>query len=180
MTVFLGHPVLTTVAPLVSSDKGSLGNRVNCVASQTMNVATTAVTTAGAAVATIAGAEYAYKHSKQISAFANKLKGVCDKLGISKLAQKAKKGIAAAFNKLGSTKIGQKIGNVLKNPVWSKVGNHLKQIATKMQSIYSSLPTGGKMAIGLLLGFLALNGVYKSGQIDQKYTDRAKMEKHFV
>ena len=164
MTVFLGHPALTSVAPLVSNDKGSLGNRVNCVASQAKNVATTA----GVAFATIAGADYAYKHSKQISACANKLKGWSDKLGITKLAQKTRKAIAGTFNKLGSTKIG------------NKIGKFFKQSATKLQSIYSSLPRGGKMAIGLFLGFLALNGIYKSGQIDQKYTDRAKMEKHFV
>ena len=34
MTMFIPSPQLTTLAPLVSSDKGSVGNRINCAGAQ--------------------------------------------------------------------------------------------------------------------------------------------------
>ena len=44
----------------------------------------------------------------------------------------------------------------------------------------NALPAPAKAVVMVVVGLLAANGIYRSGQIDQKYTDRAAMEKNFV
>lgn len=176
MTMFIPSPTLTTVAPLVSKDKGSLGNRVNCVGSQALNAAVTGSLAAG----TLAGGIYLSKHTDKINNFVN-----------STAVKQTKKGAQNAINWLKQTKPVQYVKNKLapfiqelgNKKMFKSIGKWAKQVKdfiTNGVKAIEKLPTKGKYAILGTLGLLLAGGIYKSGQIDQKYTNRAEMEKHFI
>ena len=93
MTVFLGSPALTTVAPLVSKDKGSLGNRINCAGSQAWNAIETGATAAG--VVTIA--DYGLRHKDKLSKTYNGTKNIAQKIANSLKIQSFKKTSESIF-----------------------------------------------------------------------------------
>ena len=173
MTVFLVSPTLTAAAPLVSKDKGSFGNRMNCAGSQALNTAATAA----AATAVIAGAGYAVKHSDKLTAVTNKGMEVFNKIKNSKIAQKT----GTCLKKVNASGLLNKHFAGVKNSKFVQgTANSIKNLSTKVSNVFKSLPKGGKIGVAVALGAILLNGIYRSGQIDQKYTDRAKMEEHFV
>lgn len=191
MTVFLGSPALTTVAPLVSKDKGSLGNRINCAGSQAWNAIETGATAAG--VVTIA--DYGLRHKDKLSKTYNGTKNIAQKIANSSFGQTvanvASMIAAKAKEMFKNTNIYKKAGdfisrfkNKLNTSKWVSIANKaaeaLKNFGNKAINVLKNLPKGGKIGLLVALGLTILNGVYKSGQIDQKYTDRAEMEKHFV
>lgn len=182
MTMFLGVPTLTTVAPLVSSDKGSIGNRINCAGAQYLN----ALGTTAGVVGTVAGTEYLVNNSDKIKTFAEKIDATLAKTklpafvktGVNKIADYASK----AFNNLRTSKIGQHISQGIQKikPFLDKTIKAISKFSNTTMNLINKLPKGGKIALVATLATIVLNGIYKSGQIDQKYTDRAKMEKNMV
>ena len=199
MTMFLGSPVLTTVAPLVSKDKGSIGNRVNCAGAQAMN----AVGTGAAIGGTIVTAHYAVKNGAKIKEFAGKaaekanpiVKAVTD--FVSKNAEKATNAVknSGAYKNASKYVRGSKLfagaksfiqkalnklnGSTVMNALNKFTNIALKTLA-KAKGMVNVLPAPAKTAVLVAITLLGANGIYRSGQIDQKYTDRASMEKNFV
>lgn len=187
MTAFLVSPVLTTVAPLASKDKGSFGNRVNCAGSQAWNAIETG-TTAACAVGT---AGYIAKNSGKISGTANKLKNFVNKMANTEVGKTITDTIKKTAEYFKGTKAFKTVSNYFEaaanklkgykaSVILQTVAQKVKQYAAKAVNIFKSLPKGGKIGLLSALALIVINGVYKSGQIDQKYTDRAKMEKNFV
>lgn len=195
MTMFVG----AAVSPFVAKDKGSIGNRVNCLGAQALN----AVGTGAAIGGTIVGADYLVKNGTKVKEVVGKaaekanpiVKAVTDFVsknadkatnavknsGVYKTVSKYVKGsslfntaksfVKNALNKLNGSKIFDVLG---------KCANFVKNIATKLGGMVNALPAPAKAAVLVIVGLLAADGIYRSGQIDQKYTDRAAMEKNFI
>lgn len=148
MTSYLKNATLGVAAPLVSKDKGDISNRAKCMGSQTLNN----VKTLAADTLVIGGSVATLK-------------------------------AAAKFGKFGSflQKITEK-GAGVATKVFSKAG--LGKVSSKISTIMNKMPKGVKIAAPVVLAATALIGyfknknIYKAGQIDQKYTDKAKLEKH--
>ena len=171
MTVFLPSGTLTTIAPLVSKDKGSMGNRINCAGSQLLNVAGT---TAGV-VGTVYATDFAFKHTKGI---ANGISNLGTKLQNIELPESVKNFLTKRLDKLMDSSLIKKLGNLIgkAQPLFEKGQGFI----TKTKDLFAKMPKGGKYALAGALALTILSGVYRSGQIDQKHTDRAKMEKNVV
>lgn len=187
MTAFLVSPVLTKVAPLVSKDKGSFGNRVNCAGSQAWN----AIETGSTAACAVGTAGYIAKNSGKITGAANKLKNFVNKMANTNIGKTVIDTIKKTAEYFKRTKVfktasnyikafADKLGGTKASMFMQTIAQKTKQYAAKAANIFKSLPKGGKIGLLSALALIVLNGVYKSGQIDQKYTDRAKMEKNFV
>lgn len=182
MTVFLGSPTLTTIAPLVSSDKGSFGNRVNCAGSQAWNAFETGATVGATVVVT----DYAVKHKDQFSKLYNGTKEVAHMAVDSKVGQKATSYLKGLGTKIKETTLFKDAAKFISNmqgkfkPIAKKVSSFLTPYVKMAKNAFNKLPKSGKVAFVAAIGLALLNGIYKSGQIDQKYTDRAKMEKNMV
>ena len=183
MTVFLGSPVLTTAAPIVSKDKGSLGNRINCAGSQAWNAIETGATVAG----TVTVADYALKHKDKLSKAYKGTQNFAQKIANSKFGKKIWEIYLKVGQKVVDSKAFDKTNAIAEKITDSKFGKLMQKASQKIMAfgcktadVLNKLPKGGKIGLLVALGLTILNGVYKSGQIDQKYTDRAEMEKHFV
>ena len=187
MTMFLVSPSLTTVAPLVAKDKGSVGNRVNCVASQALNIAGTGAVIAG----TVSVADFAMKHKDKVSSAYNGVKNTINTVTDSTVGKKAISWVRQLGDKVKNSKIFSNVSGAVKTAAGKlqntklfsflgKAANKLGNWAAKTVDVINKLPNGGKIAVVGAIALAVLNSIYKSGQIDQKYTDRAMMEKHFV
>lgn len=165
-------PALRAAAPLVSKEKGSIGNRLDCAGQQLKNdVVTLAQTGATVGGAALAGAGIS-KSDKVANAFAKTYdKGV-------KLLEKA---------------FGPKVGNrahALEQKLNDIVGTYLNgqtKTTANTKNVKGAILSGGVVkkikgfaaltAITLpVLAYITHKGSYKSGQIDQKYTDRAQTQ----
>lgn len=91
-------------------------------------------------------------------------------------------GIRAAAKQ---TKFAQMMNKFGKNVVefYKPMFDSLK--SNKLLQKFKKLPAANKGAVGTVaalglaaLSFIGCKHIYKSGQIDQKYTDKAKIEKH--
>lgn len=172
MTSFAVQSTLGAAAPLVSKDKGSVGNRMDCAGSHIKNNAVTLLETAAVGGAAL-GATRAV---------------VSDKYAFSPIT----KGLTKTFD--GAMKL---IGKVTKKTDLSqKVTEYLDKISQKIQKanippnssnklvnmgpkMTSRFKAAAVIAAVLLptLGYIAHKHSYKSGQIDQKYTDKAQIQK---
>lgn len=164
MQAFAG-PVISSV---VSKDKGSMGNRMDCAGSQIKNNISTGVQSAlvtGAAVGTI-------KASGKMPKALNKVAKFFDE-AVKKFAEK---------NYMYTEKF-------VKNPVGrvngkftSAGGKMVKEFSPTIQKLLKA-SSKTKFGIGVaaialpILTFIGAKGVYKMGQIDQKYTDKAQLQK---
>lgn len=167
-------PVMT--AQVLARDKGSLGNRVNHAGSQFLNAAVTG----GLAAGTVAGGIYLNNHTDKVTKFMNnkyvKKTGniftkLLNKVKSSKVAQYIKGKAKGLFNELKNTKVFSKMSG------W---GTKIADICKKALNSVKSMPKTGKFALLGALALILTRGIYKSGQIEQKYTDRAKMEQNFI
>lgn len=165
MTAFLAHPVLTTAAPMVSNDKGSFGNRINCSVAQAGNTIATGATVAGA----VAGATYLNKHSDTVKKVLN-----------SNIMKKTVNGLKKMAKYACESRIVQKFNNSAFIQKTLSYAQKAKDASSIVANGLKSLPKSGKFALAGVIALALTNGIYKSGQIDQKYTDRAKMEKNMV
>ena len=152
----IGHAgqaaLMTAVA---SKDKGSIGNRTNYLAEQTKENFKTAlkqdaVVIGGTAVT--AGATIVTKNSKTVQNLLTK-----------------------GFVAIKNSKFGDGVKEMAKEvkPYLSKAVGYVKNLPGPAKAV---------LAAGTIITALASERIYhnhiaKSGQIDQKYTDKAKMEK---
>ena len=197
MTNFATYSTLGPVVyPMVAKDKGSLGNRVNCSGEQTINSAACAAKSVAAATASVAGYNVignltkgkAFKWNSSINEFLRKQVNDIEKAhnyvefwsgGKVKDYKLTEKGIAFNLQKYGKFK--GKLRTIIDNFALKTI-NGLKNLFTKI-----SKTSGRQKALGAfaLLALATLNYItnkhcYQAGQIDQKYTDRAKLEKNAV
>jgi hypothetical protein len=173
-----------------------LGNRVNCAGEQTVNNAACAAKSVAAATASVAGYNVignltkgkAFKWNSSINEFLrNQVKCIDDEMKATsfwtgerlKDYKVTQKGIDYLTKKHG--KFGGKLRAIFAN-FGLKTINGLKNLFTKI-----SKTSGRQKALGAfaLLALATLNYItnkhcYQAGQIDQKYTDRAKLEKNAV
>lgn len=194
MTNFAVQSTLGAVAPLVSKDKGSFGNRMNCAGEHIKNNAGNAVETAGV----IGGSAVAYgiankmtkgkafewntKINNRLKGFVkhvNKVNKECSSSHVDFNKGVTKKGKNFLINKYGKVK-----GRILKTieNLAIKIINGAKAGAEKLSKTSGRQKILGALALGALATFTAVQKKhsYQAGQIDQKYTDKAKMEKNLV
>lgn len=175
MTNFAVQTTLGAAAPLVSKNKGSIGNRMDCAGEHIKNTATATVQSAAVGLATYGATR----------AVANNMSG------FSGLTKTLAKGFDAAMDV---------IGKIIKKPdlaakVTTKIQHFLSEYAPKAKSLNASQkPIGqafktvskapGVKALAVIasialpvLAYIQHNHSYKAGQIDQKYTDKAQLQK---
>lgn len=168
MTSFAVQSTLGAAAPLVSKDKGSMGNRMDCAGAQIKNNLSTAVQTGlvtGAAVGTI-------KYSDKMPKALNK---------VAKFFDTAVKKFAEA-NYMYTEKIVRNAPGRVNGKFVSRGGKIVKEFSPSIQKL---LKASSKTKFGLavaaitlpILTFIGAKGIYKMGQIDQKYTDKAQVQK---
>ncbi len=156
------------VSSLASKDKGSFGNRMNCAGAQMKNNLVTGLQGAAVAGAAIGATAAAVKYNNFGTAVARTFDKTANALGklagTKDLAGKINKKLAKLISK-GVTK-----DNANLNPETLKsLTKGLK--ASKAGLLISAITVP-------VLGYIARKHSYKMGQIDQKYTDKAKLEKN--
>jgi hypothetical protein len=181
---------------MVAKDKGSLGNRVNCAGEQTVNNAACAAKSVATATAGIVGYNAAnnlmkgkaFKWNSAINEFLREqAKNIDDSMNI--FFKKSGKCIKDyKFTKKGVDIAVQKAGK-FKGKLFTTIGNFALKSVKGFKNLLTKLAktSGRQKALGAfaLLALATLNYItnkhcYQAGQIDQKYTDRAKLEKNAV
>lgn len=161
MTDFATHYVLgSPIASLVGKDKGDISNRGQCAGSQILNN----VKTLAADTVVIGGAAATATAAKRSPKFMQKLANGFDKM-VKALHPVKKRNV----NLIGES------GKVFKTFEVSRgqKAEKLLKMASKNKAIAMiALPAT------MLISYFTYKNIYKSGQIDQKYTDKAKIEKH--
>lgn len=146
-----------TVKTMNNNDMGSKVNRVKCTGEHVKNDIITGIRSS--AVATITGA------------------------GVFALAHKPQVGVkATALLGKGFGKLGQLLGKALPKAKWATFAAKLEQAGHKLVAAAPKYGKAAAIAAVVGAGVLALAKIstdhaYKSGQIDQKYVDNAKLEK---
>lgn len=145
------------------STKGSFGNRIDCAGEHLKNDATTYLRQAGVLGTVAAGTALAVKNP-----------GFFKPQGpFSKAASKVVHCVANHLPKSFNTKIVD--GS---NKLWSGFNKALKYMAANPKTALGATLVAA--ATGIALNAVSNKGAYKSGQIDQKYTDRAAIQKSTV
>jgi len=136
---------------LCSKDKGDITNRLQCAGEHVVNN----VRSTGAGLLTLGA-----------SASAGCILYNCPK---------AVKFLAKVFDKVGKSAYNFLVGNTDKTKGIAKITT---KVAKQFQKLPSSMKAVSFIAIPtvLALGYITNKFFYNSGQIDQKYTDRAVME----
>lgn len=161
MTSYIKQAVLgPVVSPLVSNDKGDVSNRMSCAGAQFKNN----LSTLAQDVAVIGGAAVATK-------------------GITKNTKLTEK-FASGFNKI----VNKLMPGVKRDiTIIKKSGFPFKTFEIRQSKLAQkllSMPSKAKVALSLMLPALAVTGfitnkaIYKMGQIDQKYSDKAAIREH--
>lgn len=146
-----------TVKTLNNNDMGSKVNRVKCTGEHVKNDIITGIRSG--AVATITGA------------------------GVAAMVYKPQTGVkATALLGKGFGKLGQLLGKALPKAKWATFAAKLEQAGHKLVAAAPKYGKAAAIAAVVGAGVLALTKIstdhaYKSGQIDQKYIDNAKLEK---
>ena len=175
MTSFLANQVGGVFTPLVAKDKGDINNRAKCAGAQLVNNAQTLASdvvvlggTGAAAYGIQKSGKFAKVLSKPVDFFANILGKLSIKMRLKEM------------HRLGLDR--KTTGDTIK--IFSKRLRFCDQLADVTKAIKSA-PAKVKAMVTLGYGVLvpALTYIvgkhyYKQGQIDQKYTDRAKVERH--
>ena len=197
MTEFITNAALGVKAPLVAKDKGDLSNRLNCAGAHIKNNAQTLVQDTVVIGGTALGAGVIAKSGKLNKVY-NNIKGFLNKPFPQKIIAPFKQTVNSIKNnkyytklvdKLKSTKVISKITNGISKAkpkvkmLLDKQGKMLSPIMDKFPKL-SKLSLARKGALGtviaygaLALGYVTNKHFYKAGQIDQKYTDKAAIEK---
>lgn len=197
MTNFAVQSGLGSIAPFISKDKGSFGNRANCAGAQLKNEVKNDIES----VAVLAGGIGTYSALNKLTkgkAFEWNTKinkalkdGVKYWIGESRISLageqmryflQGEKGYRAFLdhakeNGLKFPKLRYHVGKAMVKMVdgIAKVANKLSKTSGRQKIL-----GGVVLATGCALNYVASKHNYKAGQIDQKYTDRAKMEKNAV
>ena len=158
--------IQSTVGPVISSlaskDKGTMGNKVDCAGAQLKNNVVTGLQ-AGAVAAGAAGGVY----------------GVAKNAKLARGAAKVFDSIMNGFGKLiGEKDFAQKINNLAKNLVKDNANfgpEMLKKVTDAIRKSKGALLVAA--ATLPILSYISHKHSYKMGQIDQKYTDKAQLQK---
>ena len=165
MTSFETQAMLgTQISPLVATDKGDLTNRVQCSASQAGNT----LKHLAADTVVIGGAAYAGKKAIENKGFAKFLSKPLEKLGSILKDAKTIDVVKGAKKVKGKFVPYTKI--IKKDNIFTKAGKYIEKIPTK----YKALAVVAAVAIPLV-NYIGQRFIYRAGQIDQKYTDNAKI-----
>lgn len=155
------------ISPLVSKDKGSMGNRIDCAGAQLKNNVTTTLQ-AGAVVAGSTAAAYGIgKSSKLAKAAAKVFDAIVN--GFGRLFGKSN--LAGKLNKTIMQKAAKNLAKNNANfgaDVLKKTLNNIRMGKGGLLIAAVALP---------LLSYIGGKHIYKAGQIDQKYTDKAQFQK---
>lgn len=160
----LTGPVISSLA---SKEKGTMGNKVDCAGSQLKNNAVTTLQT-GAVIGGAAGAAY----------------GVSKNANMAKGAAKVFDTLVNGFGRLmGKKDLAKQLNQkILKNASKNLVKDNANFGPKMLKSISNSIRKGkGAILIALatlpVLSYISHKHSYKMGQIDQKYTDKAQLQK---
>lgn len=163
--------VQSTVGPVISSlaskDKGSMGNKVDCAGAQLKNNAVTGLQ-AGAVTAGAAGGIYGIAKNEKLARGAAKIFDSAMN-GFGKLI--GKKDFAKEVNSKIQKNLAKKLvkNNANFSPEMLKtVTNAIRKSKGALLIAAATLP---------VLNYISHKHSYKMGQIDQKYTDKAKLQK---
>lgn len=197
MTSFAVQTSMGAIAPLVSKDKGSVGNRMNCAGEHIKNNLSTGVQATAVAGSTALAYSFTNKMTKGKAMdwnikFNKALKNLSKDIAKqAKIFNNSEVGKYVNMEK-GVTKAGKQRLTKLYGKTKGKIAGLACNLGTKFISFTKNAidkiaKTSGRQKIltGIVLsGLVLLTHVlnkhnYKAGQIDQKYTDRAKMEQHF-
>ena len=158
MTSYLTQRVWgPVISPYFADDKGGFVNKTKCAGEQLKNNVSFALQAGLAGAGTVATAKVVAKNAKLTSKIAKAFDAVVKKL--------------APVTKHNIELVGES-GKIFKTFELSrgKLAEKLLNLPGKAKAI------GIIAAAGLtLLSYIGCKGIYKMGQIDQKYTDRAKI-----
>ena len=173
MTNFAVQTTLGAAAPLVSKNKGSLGNRMDCAGEHIKNTATATVQSAAVGVVACGAAR----------AVANNMSGLYGAGPAYWITKNLSKGFDAAMNV---------VGKIIKKPDFAAkttagIEGFLAKFAptsTNGAAVKTISKAPGVKALAVIasialpvLAYIKHNHSYKAGQIDQKYTDKAQLQK---
>ncbi|MGN1153268.1 MAG: hypothetical protein ACI4S3_04505, partial [Candidatus Gastranaerophilaceae bacterium] len=145
------------------STKGSFGNRMDCAGEHLKNDATTYLKQAGVLGTVAAG-----------TALAGKNPGFFKPQGpLSKISNKVVHFVANHLPKSFNTKIVDD-----SHKLWSSFNESLKYMAANPKTALGATLVAEATVIAM--NAVSKKGAYKSGQIDQKYADRAAVQKQIV
>ena len=180
----------TTISSLTSKDKGDFSNRVECAGAQIKNNLKTLAADTVVIGGVVAGTQAARKSgtfakimSKPIDWIAqglSKLKSskyVRDEKAFAKATKGMKKETIEALKLKNMTTIIKngkaiKVGKMVDTPtVFTRAANFLKNMKTSHKAIAVVGAIGSA-----ILARIAQKHFYQAGQIDQKYTDKAKLK----
>ena len=182
MTNYALNASMGSVAPLVSRDKGSFGNRIDCAGKQFANN----VSNAAESAAVLAGSAVGYhmlnkatkgKTYKWNTKFNKELNGII---------KEARKIIQHTNNEIANPKTAAKIKSLKFGKLRYNLLKGLIKVSEFNQKAFEKLAkTSGRQKLlgALVLGSLGLlmhvgqKHAYKAGQIDQKYTAQAQFQK---
>lgn len=174
MTNFAVQSTLGAVAPLVSKDKGSAGNRIDCAGSQIKNNATTALQTVAVGGAAVGATRVVVRDTLAFSPITK---------GLTKTFDSAMKLIGKIAKKPDlSQKVTEYLNSMAKKIQKANIPhsqNTIVKVFDKSKMMTSRFKAAAVIAAVLLptLGYIAHKHSYKAGQIDQKYTDKAQIQK---
>ena len=174
MTNFAVQATLGAAAPLVSKEKGTMGNRMDCAGEQIKNSVKTGLQGSAVAAGAI-GTTYGIVHNKTMANAA------------AKVFDKTLNGIGKLFGK-------KDLAQIVDNKLLKTVSKYLTKDNAKLNTkgFYKTMAFDPKTlskiktakgialvsAIALpVLGYIRDKHIYKMGQIDQKYTDKASLQK---
>lgn len=162
MTSFIANQVGGVFTPLVAKDKGDISNRGKCAGAQLVNNAQTLA----ADTVVIGGAAATAKAATKSAKFMRTLTKAFDKFVIG--CANMKNGIKGLF-----TRVPMPVAKTYSS-------KQIPEFAKKLLKLSSKQKAAALIAIpaSLLVNYFGLKNIYKKGQIDQKYTDRAKVENH--
>ena len=195
MTSFAVQSTLGAAAPLVSKDKGSVGNRMDCAGEHIKNNVSTGVQSTAVAGSTALAYGLVNKKTKGKAMnwnikFNRALKEISKKIELEMKILDFRCGENIDIKKGVITKAGKEhvintYGKV-KGKIYTFVCNSLLKFLNSGKKVIDKIAkTSGrpKILAGILLSGLALltyvqnKHSYKAGQIDQKYTDKAQLQK---
>ena len=197
MTEFITNAALGVKAPLVAKDKGDLSNRLNCTGAHIKNNAQTLVQDTVVIGGTALGAGVVAKSGKLNKVY-NNIKGFLNKPIPQKIIAPFKQTVNSIKNSKCYTMVVDKLkGNKFINKMTKEISNTKGKVkkglheAGKMyRPFINKFPSLKKLTLvrkgalgtviglgALALGYVTNKHFYKAGQIDQKYTDKAAIEK---
>lgn len=169
MTDYAKQAILgSVISPLVSKEKGDFSNRANCAGAQLANNAKTLaqdVVVIGGVAAGAKAAKKGGKFAKVMAGITDKFANLCDKLYGYSTRETVERFVKTKNNKIVKAMTEDSFHHT------PKFVQKLKGLSGKAKALLPLIALGG-----LAISYITSKHLYKKGQIDQKYTDKAKVE----